>query len=324
MYAKKISKDNTLKKEIENILHLCDKYDEENDGEYSFFGEPVKEENMMKWEKENGAKIPDDYKDWLRFSGRCEITQNTAIFRSPMEFVTEYVSDDLVCIGDLLEDGERIFFSKYTGEFVELYESEEYKVKSFKDILHRLIGILEGALILTADRHNEILDRTMESGDVQPKEEIYAFIKLLSTGDNDNYYSFNYLNVDDRKLILKYLTKEETRELVSNLRDRAVKDFWTHEQELLKDGRSTFHWNPDQIEAIMNISTETGNAQMLGGIPRDMHYLSSFRIFLTTKRTISYIKNCTAMGGMLYRTVGKNYTVSSGISLPLERNMQRG
>lgn len=37
---------------------------------------------------------------------------------------------------------------------------------------------------------------------------------------------------------------------------------------------------------------------------------------------MKHIKNCTAMGGMLYRTVGKNYTVSSGNSLPLERNMQ--
>ncbi|MCR5234805.1 MAG: hypothetical protein K6E53_13015 [Lachnospiraceae bacterium] len=271
MYEVKVGEGNNLKNEIERIVNLCNEYDKKYEGSYSNFGKPVKETEISKWESEHGIKIPDDYKDWLRFSGRCEITQNTAIFRSPEEFVTEYVSDDLVCIGDLLGDGERIFFSKYTGEFVELYESEEYKVKSFKDILHRLIGILEGAPILTADRYNEILDRTMESGDVQLKEEVYAFIKLLSTGDNDSYYSFNDLNGDDRRLILGYLTKSEVRELVSNLRNRAVKDFWTHERELLKQGKCTRRWNPVQYESIMNISKETGNTAETGGIAKDVN-----------------------------------------------------
>ena len=70
---------------------------------------------MMKWEKENGAKIPESYKEWLRFTGQCRIAQNTAIFWGPNKFHSEYVPDDLVVIGELIGEANECVFRKQKG-----------------------------------------------------------------------------------------------------------------------------------------------------------------------------------------------------------------
>ena len=53
-----IDENNTLKKEIEEILILCDKAIEKYGEKASFFGKPISEEEMNEWEKNNNVKIP--------------------------------------------------------------------------------------------------------------------------------------------------------------------------------------------------------------------------------------------------------------------------
>ena len=38
---------------FKKILSLCEKYDEENDGEYSYFNPSVSEEEMLSWEQDS-------------------------------------------------------------------------------------------------------------------------------------------------------------------------------------------------------------------------------------------------------------------------------
>ncbi|MCR5234803.1 MAG: hypothetical protein K6E53_13005, partial [Lachnospiraceae bacterium] len=66
------------------------------------------------------------------------------------------------------------------------------------------------------------------------------------------------------------MTKDESKMLISTIRKQAVQDFWTHEQELLKNGMSTRDWTPDQIESIMNISEKTGIASSNGNAAYDI------------------------------------------------------
>ena len=117
---------------------------------------------MMKWEKENGAKIPESYKEWLRFTGQCRIAQNTAIFWGPNKFHSEYVPDDLVVIGELIGDGERVCFSKAKGMFVSRFEGKEELDKSFDGIIKRIVKISDFKPILSSQRVSELLARYEE------------------------------------------------------------------------------------------------------------------------------------------------------------------
>ena len=69
---------------------------------------------------------------------------------------------------------------------------------------------------------------------------------------------FNQLSIRDRKVFLKSLSENEKKDFISKIRTQAVKDFWTHEQALIKEGKCTRDWTPEQIEDILNISEKTG------------------------------------------------------------------
>ena len=41
----------------------------DNGEKRNYFNAPITEEEMINWEERNSAKIPETYKEWLRFSG---------------------------------------------------------------------------------------------------------------------------------------------------------------------------------------------------------------------------------------------------------------
>lgn len=82
--------------------------------------------------------------------------------------------------------------------------------------------------------------------------------------------AYNELSVADRLEVLDYLSNAENA-LVDKVRGEAVRKFWTHEQELLKNVQCTREWTPDQIEEIMNISEITGRASINGDVPHDIN-----------------------------------------------------
>ena len=50
---------------------------------------------------------------------------------------------------------------------------------------------------------------------------------------------FNALDVKERKSFLALLSDGEYSTFIDRIRKQAVADFWTHEQELIKNGQST-------------------------------------------------------------------------------------
>jgi len=66
--------------------------------------------------------------------------------------------------------------------------------------------------------------------------------------------AFNKLNVEKRKELLNSLTDSERSEFIEKIRKQAVADFWTEERRLIKEGKCTRDWTPEQIEDIMNIT----------------------------------------------------------------------
>ena len=49
---------------------------------------------MINWEERNRAKIPESYKEWLRFSGKCRIAGNTATFWDRMNSILNMYQKD--------------------------------------------------------------------------------------------------------------------------------------------------------------------------------------------------------------------------------------
>lgn len=101
---RKVPENNSLKKEIRKLLELCKKDEKDNGEKRNYFNAPITEEEMINWEERNRAKIPESYKEWLRFSGKCRIAGNTATFWEPNEFHSEYVPEGLVAIGEINGD----------------------------------------------------------------------------------------------------------------------------------------------------------------------------------------------------------------------------
>lgn len=137
----RVPENNSLKAEIEEILKLCKESEEEYGEDSSYFKEPVSEQEMTDWEEANGVKIPESYKEWLRFTGKCRIASNMATFWGPKEFHSKYVPEDLIVIGEMVGDGELVCFSKESGELIRFFEGENNGTyKDFGGILNDVIN----------------------------------------------------------------------------------------------------------------------------------------------------------------------------------------
>lgn len=138
-----VPENNSLKKEIEELLEWCEKKEKEEELGRTYFNEPVSEEKMTRWEEENGVKIPESYKEWLRFTEKCMIDGTTANFWGPDEFNSDYVPEDLVVIGEMVGDGEMVCFSKESGEFVGYFENKiNERFNGFSEVIKEILRMM--------------------------------------------------------------------------------------------------------------------------------------------------------------------------------------
>ena len=148
----RIPENNSLKTEIEEILKLCKESEAEYGEKASYFDEPVSEQEMTEWEEANGVKIPESYKEWLRFTEKCRIVSNTATFWGPKEFHSNFVPEDLVVIGEMVGDGEVVCFSKRNGHIIVFFEGRENGIyKEFNSFLKVIMRTLSNESILPDD-----------------------------------------------------------------------------------------------------------------------------------------------------------------------------
>ena len=140
---------NSLTDRIKTIINLCEELSDDMEEESSEFEGPIADEEIKAWEKENGIKIPESYKDWLRFSKSSSIEMGTAIFYDPSHFITNNdekaldVPDECVVIGELGGWGVSVCFYAETGEIMYVDNGEECRDLDFGDILDWVIDRLE-------------------------------------------------------------------------------------------------------------------------------------------------------------------------------------
>lgn len=137
-----IPENNSLKEEIEELLTLCEEDEDEYGEGATYFEIGISENEMVEWEKRNGIEIPESYKEWLRFSAKCQIRENLAEFYSVDKFNSIGVPEELIKIGNLIGDGEVLCFSKKTGKFVWYDHGDELEYDSFKDIIDTIMDIM--------------------------------------------------------------------------------------------------------------------------------------------------------------------------------------
>jgi len=222
-----------LKNEVSKITELCAGV--KNEHESRFF-EPVSEENLRMWEAINGITLPILYKEWLRFSDGAVIRGTLAHFYgiNGIEVGNREFPADFVIIGDLMGDGERLGFSRATGQILRMNHGRVRVYEDFADFLNRMI------------------------------------IRMLvnEQSKRDMAHDFNQKPVAERKLHLNHLRNQSAdmyNDFVDDLRDVAVQEFWTNERNLINQGECTRDWTPEQIEAILNISIENGMSRSNGG-----------------------------------------------------------
>lgn len=134
----KIPENNNLKEEIEELLNICEELEEESETE---FFDGINEVKMAEWEAVNGIKLPDTYKEWLRFSDGAIVLDTLARLYSleQVNIDDNECSDDNVIIGEVIGDGTRLCFSKTTSEFIWYDHGKQRKYADFKGILEKLL-----------------------------------------------------------------------------------------------------------------------------------------------------------------------------------------
>lgn len=145
MYIPEIP-DNSLTKEITKVVELCQKLEPEYLNVTAKFNEPISEEELAKWENDNGIMIPESCKDWLRFSNGSDILNGLMVSYSLYDFIIECddMSKDLVIIGNIIGNGEFICFSKETKKIILVDHGNLEKYSCLNDIIKRIIEMMQG------------------------------------------------------------------------------------------------------------------------------------------------------------------------------------
>lgn len=140
MYTKiGIPENNSLKSKIEELYEWCDKRDNDDELGKTYFNEPIDEDKLNKWEEANGVKIPETYKEWLRFTEKCLIDGSSAMFWGTDDFHHNFMPDNLTVIGEMSGDGEVVCFSNDNGEFMGYYEGDiTYRTNDFSQVIDQI------------------------------------------------------------------------------------------------------------------------------------------------------------------------------------------
>lgn len=136
---------NIVSKKIDTLKDKCKLYSEYLG--HSIFSKPVTQDDLKFWEQENETVLPDSLKDFLLVSNGLTVDdQLIKIF--PIQRMKGYeqpyasVPEDLVVIGTVLGDDEKVYFSRKTGKFMMDEQGSIQNYESMAEILDWVIQML--------------------------------------------------------------------------------------------------------------------------------------------------------------------------------------
>ena len=250
---------NELKEEIQTIVGLCKELVQDYGRSSMFMSEPATQQIIDEWEYKYLATIPRDYKEWLKFTRFSVLLFDLAIFEMPYEDKELVNEPDMFIIGRIVGDGELVCLSIMTGKVVRIANGSRKEYASFKEFLNKcVIKMLKNTMAKEGEK-------LFESG------MLGKFEQLNCRQIKEKTREFNALDIPERREfldVLKSISDEVYDDFLEDIRRQAILDFWQHERGLLKEGKATRQWNPNQIESIMNINQGTGCCEKEAGRPR--------------------------------------------------------
>lgn len=138
---------NSLSEEIREIVDIAKKMD----GIKRFaFNPPATDTEICEIEKIINYSLPDDYKDFLKFSNGMVLNGLTAEFFNTYEVIDYYNQEkesgfptDYIVMADIIGDGEILCVSSETGKFIRFFNGEETFFETFKDALTKIISFIK-------------------------------------------------------------------------------------------------------------------------------------------------------------------------------------
>ncbi len=126
--------------EIKEILAIRDELSEE---EFVFYV-PASDTEIVAWEEKYKITIPEQYKEWLKFSNGAKLEGEFVRFFALNQFIineTDY-EEPIVIIGNMIGDGEILAFSIQSGEILKILDGNIRRFENFKQYLLFLINLL--------------------------------------------------------------------------------------------------------------------------------------------------------------------------------------
>lgn len=128
---------------ISELLDFLVKKEKKDTLNRTFFTVPAPKEEITKWEEENGITIPESYKEWLKFTGNCELDGTVAKFTKPADFRDSFDDDNMIVIGEIIGDGGTVCFSKKTGKIVSFCDGFiDRRYSDFDKVLEEVLRLM--------------------------------------------------------------------------------------------------------------------------------------------------------------------------------------
>ena len=136
-----------LNRQIQELLHLVEELTSERKFE---FYPPVSETELQKLEQHLHVSLPEDYKNFLRFSNGAKLNHFTVDLFSVSEIISlsdtekaDWFPADYIMLADIIGDGEVLCFSAKTGKFIRYFDGEEEIFETFTDFLENMIQFIK-------------------------------------------------------------------------------------------------------------------------------------------------------------------------------------
>ena len=176
-------KPKTLQESFERIKSawkkLIDEYDYCSE-DYFFFNSPATEKEIAKLESVCKLKLPEDYKEFLRFANGAQIMGNSCTIYGTHMFGARdpMVPDEFYTIGERIGDGERIALNPEDGELYSCYNGE-IEPFSFEWEMCRLVEECEENVIECEEKIAE--EKKTPEQKQKEAEEYKAYIERLKS-----------------------------------------------------------------------------------------------------------------------------------------------
>ncbi len=132
---------------IEELLHLAENLKDEREFE---FHPPASETEIQELEQHLQVSLPEDYKNFLKFSNGAGLNHFTVELYPVSEIIrysnmkkADWFPEDYIMLADIIGDGEVLCFSGKTGKFIRCFDGEEEIFETFTDFLEDIINFIK-------------------------------------------------------------------------------------------------------------------------------------------------------------------------------------